>query len=141
MVDARRRINFIGKIKRDNRLLVDPVQINKDTAQLFENIHFKEDVVRPMLDGVDFPLIKEDMKVWLEREFEEKEISKALADCARVKRQVRMASTSPLSRMLGLLSKRTSVKCSLGIFTWGMLNKEINATFMCLIPKISNPMD
>lgn len=117
MVDARRRINFIGKIKRDNRLLVDPVQINKDTAQFFENLYFEEDVVRPMLDGVDFPLIKEDMKVWSEREFEEKEISKALAHCARIKRQVRIASTSPLRQMLGLLSKMTLFKCSLLIFS------------------------
>lgn len=117
MVDTRRRINFIGKIKRDNRLLVDPEQIKEDTAQFFENLYLKEDVVRPMLDVVDFPLIKEDMKVWLARELEEKEISKALADCATIKRQVRMASTSPLSRMLGLLSKRTFVQCSLGIFS------------------------
>ena len=82
MANARRRINYTGKIRRDTTVLQDPLQIKEEITPFFEKLYSKEDIVRPSLDSIVFPKIQKDVKECLEKNFEEEEISKALTDCA-----------------------------------------------------------
>ena len=63
MANARRQINYIGKIRRNNRLLEDIMGIKEEIARYFDSLYSREDSIRPTLDGIDFPVIKEDLKV------------------------------------------------------------------------------
>ena len=120
---------------------MDPREkIKEGIAQFFKKLYSNEYMVRPTLDGIEFHLIQEDLTVWLEREFAEEEISKALPDCVGekapglegfnftfIKAALDMLKED-LCRMLSKFHRR------------GRLNKEITATFLCLIPKVQNPV-
>lgn len=56
-------------------------RLKEGIAQFFKKLYSNEYMVRPTLDGIEFHLNQKDLTVWLEREFEEEEISKALPDC------------------------------------------------------------
>ena len=56
MTNARRRINYVGKIRRDNRVLQEPTKMKEKVARFFENLYSREDFVRPTLDGIVFLL-------------------------------------------------------------------------------------
>ena len=57
LANARRRINYIGKIRRGNRLLQDPCEMKEEVAQYFEELYSQEDVVRSKLDSINFLVI------------------------------------------------------------------------------------
>ena len=61
---------------------MEPTDVKEEIAHFFEELYSSEDIVRPTWEGIAFASIQEDLKIWLERSFEEEEVSKALADCA-----------------------------------------------------------
>ena len=79
------------------------------------------------------------MKQWLEREFEEEEITKALNDCAEDKAPgLDGFNFSFINAGWSFLCKDFYNMLS-EFHKGGHLHKEINATFLTLIPKVPNP--
>lgn len=60
LANVRWRINHIEKIRRDGRTFEGPEIIKEEIANFFANLYKKENVFRPKLDGVHFPLISFD---------------------------------------------------------------------------------
>lgn len=98
-------------------------------------------VVRPKLDGISFPMIPLDTQGWLEKEFEEgEEVSKALEECGGDK-----APSPDGFNFCFIKTGWDSLKDDLGVMlsefhSRGRINKEMNATFLTLIPKVPNPV-
>lgn len=111
MANARRRINYTGKIRRDTTILQDPSQIKEEITPFFEKLYSKEDIVRPSLDSIVFPMIQKDVKECLEKNFEEEEISKALKIVQVTKHEVHMTSILLLSKLHGIVLKKIFVTC------------------------------
>ena len=49
--------------------------------QYFEDLYKSDAGARPNLDGLSFPSMSSDKQTWLEREFEEEELYRALNEC------------------------------------------------------------
>lgn len=81
MAISRRRVHPLGRIRSNGRVIESPHDIKEEAACFFEKLYKGEDGVRPNLDGLSFFRISVDTRSWLEREFEEGEISKALKEC------------------------------------------------------------
>ena len=120
-------------------MLQKPAKIKEKIACFFEKLYSKDDFVRPTLDGIDFPVIQDDLKSRLERDFEEEEIGTALSKCVGDKAPgpdgfnftfIKSARDVPKEDFGHMLSE---------FHSRGKLNKEINATFICLIPKVPHP--
>lgn len=77
MANARRKINHIGRLRRGGTVIERPADIKEEVANFFENLY----KVDPRLDGVSFPLISVENLKLLERDFEEEEVERALAEC------------------------------------------------------------
>ena len=74
------------------------------------------------------------------REFEEEEVSKALKECDGHKARVRTASIFHSLKLVGCSSRRMLEICS-KFYKRGRINREMNATFITLIPKVPNPVE
>lgn len=96
-------------------------------------------LVKLSLEGVVFPEIEVNLKVWLERDFEE-EVSIALVDCAGDKALGPDDFNFIFVKVAWAIIK-DDFCCIVSEFQqWGKLSKEINSTFLRLIPKVLNPM-
>lgn len=62
MANARKRINYIGKIRREERFVENPGEVKEVIADFFENLYSEEDFHRPTLEGLHFPSISLEMK-------------------------------------------------------------------------------
>lgn len=95
---------------------------------------------RPKLEGVSFPSISMEDRKWLERDFEEEEVERALLECKTDK-----APAPNGFNFCFIKAGMNFLKELIDMFTEshqrGKLNKAINGTFLTLIPKASNPME
>lgn len=108
-------------------------------APYFENLYAGEDIIRPTLEGIVFPLVQEDLKTWLERDFDEEEISKGLPNCAGNKAPGREGLNFTFLKASWDIIKGNFCCMLSECHQRGKLNKEINSTFLCMIPKAPNP--
>lgn len=101
MVSMISTVNYLGRIKRGNKTLVNP-QENKDEVVWFFGNFYKGDThVRTKIEGLPFPSISSKDQSWLEKEREfEEEVSRGLEESRRDKAPVIL--TSPLSEQVGL---------------------------------------
>ncbi|XXG77619.1 hypothetical protein AAC387_Pa08g1737 [Persea americana] len=77
----RRRVNYIGKIRRSGRAFESLHKIKEEVTQFYEDLYKSYASVRPKLDGLSFPSISSDTRSWWERKFEEDEVRRALEEC------------------------------------------------------------
>lgn len=66
MAILRRKINYIRKIRRGKTLFMDSAEIEEEITLFFfiEKLYSSEDIVKLTLEGIDFPSIQEDLRVW-----------------------------------------------------------------------------
>lgn len=103
-----------------------------------EPLYSDEDFHMPTLESLQFSSISLDLKQWLESEFEEKEITKVLNDCAGDKAHASDDYIAFVKPSWSFLHKKF---CSIlsELHRRDRLHKEINAIFLTLIPKVPNP--
>ena len=99
-----------------------------------------DNVGRPNLDGISFPSISEDVQIWLEREFEEEEDSRALEDCEGDKGPDPDGFNFSFIKGSWDFLKEDFGNLLSDLHRRGRINKEMNATFITLIPKVPNPV-
>ncbi|XXG72211.1 hypothetical protein AAC387_Pa07g1359 [Persea americana] len=141
MVSSRSKINFVGRIRKCSRILESPHEVKGEVARLFETLYTDDFGARPKLEGLSFPSISLEDRSWLERAFEEEEVLRALEECGGD-----MApgpdgfNFSFIKAGWGFLEE--DYKSMLSEFHLrGRISKEMNATFLTLIPKVPNQIE
>eukprot|EP00268_Persea_americana_P018774 TRINITY_DN19561_c4_g1_i1.p1 TRINITY_DN19561_c4_g1~~TRINITY_DN19561_c4_g1_i1.p1 ORF type:complete len:114 (-),score=25.20 TRINITY_DN19561_c4_g1_i1:9-350(-) len=85
MANTRKRINLITKVRKGQGFIEIPEEVKEEVPRHFEELYTSESFLRPTLEGVCFPSSSSFEKSWLERQFEEEEISQALDACVGIK--------------------------------------------------------
>lgn len=80
-------------------------------------------------------------RVWLEREFQEEEISVALADCVDDKASDLNGFNFSFIKAGWDFLKKDFYEMLSEFHKKGRLNMELNAAFLTLIPKVPNPVE
>lgn len=57
MASLKSEVNFLGRLRSGGRVLESPLEIKEEVACFFEDLYKNENVVRPKLDGISFPMI------------------------------------------------------------------------------------
>lgn len=134
-------MNYLGALRRGGTVLENPIEIKEEVIRLFEDLYKGKDFVRPKLDGVFFPIISTDVYNWLEREFEEGELALALEECGRDKAPGQDGFNFTFIKAAWGFLKKDFADMLSKFHRSGKINREINATFLSLIPKVSNPVE
>jgi hypothetical protein len=74
MANSHRRYNHAETLRIDSALSNDPNEVKEHVVQFYCNLYLEQRNWRPRMDNQAFSSIDEEEKVWLEREFEEKEV-------------------------------------------------------------------
>lgn len=141
MANIKKRSNFIGKIKRGNNFTENPMEIKEEIANYFETLYSSGKFLRPQLEGVAFPIISNESRIWLERDFEEDENFSAMTDCGGDKASGPDGFNFSFMQAAWAFIKKDFYEMLSKFHLRGRLNKEVNATFFTLIPKAPNPVD
>lgn len=90
----------IERVKREGRIFEGPQAIKEEANKYFSLLYKKENLLRPKLEGVNFPFLSSECLRNLENYFEEDEIVRALKDRDGDKAPAQTVLISP-SLMLG----------------------------------------
>ncbi|KAF9603395.1 hypothetical protein IFM89_035841 [Coptis chinensis] len=74
--------NSITKLKIDGQWVKDQVVMKKHIVDYYSSLYKEECLDRPTFDGLELPCIEEELAVWMERNFEEDEVKRALDSLA-----------------------------------------------------------
>lgn len=137
IASLRRRINFVGRIRKGNRILEIPQEVMEEVARFFETLYMDDFGARPKLEGLFFPSISLEDRSLLERAFEE-EVLRALEEYGGDKAPGPDGfNFSFIKARWGFLKE--DFKSMLSEFHLrGRIIKVMNATFLTLIPKVPN---
>ncbi len=70
--NSMRQLSIDGEISSDQKAIMGKI------SSFYQNLYTEESFCRPMLDGLGFSSITEEKAAWLERPFEEEELSKVV---------------------------------------------------------------
>ena len=126
----------LRKIRSGGRLLETLVEIKNEVVRFFKDLYKSENVIKSKLDGVYFPLIPHDVKIWLDREFEEEEVSRVLEECNGDKALGPNGFNFSFIKANWDVVKEDVGNLLLEFHKRGRIKKEMNATCLTLIPKV-----
>lgn len=141
MACTKRCINFIGKVRTSVGISSNPLVIKEEIAGYFEDIYQGSGRPRPSLEGIPFPSLSPTSKVWLERCFDEKEVMVALSECEGDKAQGPNGFNFTFIRAARDIIKNEFCEMLSKFHRRERLSKEINATFLALIPKVPHHLE
>lgn len=131
----RSRVNFVGRIKCDGRILKDPQEIKDEVAHFYEELYKGDNGTRPKLGGISFPLISSKACWLLEREFKEEKARIALEECDGDKALGSDNFNSVFIKAGWEFHKEDFVAMLSEFHRRDKINREMKATFLTLIPK------
>lgn len=74
----RNSVNLIHGLKVGGEWISDQVKIRDNIEEYCRQLYIEPFPERPEIEGVDFDIISEDQRMWLERPFSEEEVKLAL---------------------------------------------------------------
>jgi len=80
VANSHRKFNHVDSLNINGATSKNLVEIQKHIVQYFNKLYFEQCSWRPMVDGLSFLSIDADESIWLEREFEEKEVWDVVKD-------------------------------------------------------------
>lgn len=92
MASAKRRKNKILSLTDGERRQEGKDEMIKHIEDYFSSLYSQEVMKRPTLDNMEFPKQSTEEALWLESDFEEEEIQKAVFDLGRDKARALMAA-------------------------------------------------
>lgn len=134
MACTKRRINFIGKVRTSVGISSNPLIIKEEIAGYFEDLYQGS-------GSIPFPSLSPTSKVWLERCFDEKEVMVALSECEGDKAQGPNGFNFTFKRAARDIIKNEFCEMLSKFHRRERLSKEINATFLALIPKVPHHLE
>ena len=123
------------KIKKGSCFIEKSKDVKEEIASFFENLYRREEFLRPNIDAISLPSIPVDHPSRLERDFEMEEIYSALVECDGDKAPGPDSFNSSFIKAGRHFLKDDFHEMHVEFHRRGRLNKELNATFLTLIPK------
>ena len=136
MANNRRKFNAIGNIKVNGQVFSDVVLMKNAIVHFYEDLFHDNHAQRPFLDGISYDTISSEDSIELVREFSEEEVRNAINNLGKEK-----ASVPDGFNIAFFQHCWDTVKGNLMVFfsdfhARGVFHKSLNATFLCLIPKM-----
>ncbi|KAK3230652.1 hypothetical protein Dsin_002533 [Dipteronia sinensis] len=139
LANDRKRRNFIGDITVEGEVLSNPHQIRGGGFEHFKN-HYKNVVWnRPIIKDLGLKQLSEEEKVKLEENFSIEEAWEALCSCDGNKAPGPDGLNLNFIKENWVVIREDFLKFLNEFFKDGSIVKELNNTFIALIPKVSKP--
>ena len=139
MLQTHRQNNTIRQLYIDGELSSNQKAIKAQISKFYQNLYTEDTGYRPKLDGLDFTPIKTEEVAWLERPFEEDEITMVVRSMNGEKSPRLDGFPMTFFHAYWPVIKDDLMAVFHELYTEeGSIEKSINATFLTLIPKKSN---
>ena len=135
---SHRRNNSIRQISIDGELTPNQDAIKAHICTFYWNLYFEEFECRPLLDGLAFNSIQGEEASWLERLFEEDEVTQVVRSMNGDKSLGPNGFPLTFFHACWHVIKNDLLAVFEEFYTTGSIERSLNFTFFTLIPKKSN---
>lgn len=139
LLSARKAKNSIWKLEKDDgTITVNEAEIVEEINRFFEALYRAAPTRRGEWNDIDWQPVDEENAECLTLPFEEEEIKKAIFGCERNKSPGPDGFSMAFLQDFWGIIKRDVISFFTEFWESGIINKSVNETFICLIPKKSN---
>ena len=138
LANSYRKSNGIDNLNIGGVLTSDQEVIEEGIVRFYKRLYSEDKHIRPHLDVLNFSRISEDKAGWLERPFEEVEIFEVVMDFDGDKAPEPNGLPMAFSQTCWSIIKTDLLEVFQHFFDNAQFEKNLNATFISLIPKKSD---
>jgi hypothetical protein len=141
VANSHRKFNQVNSLKINGEISKNLAEIQEHIVQFYNNMYFENCSWRPRVDGLSFLSIDEDESIWLERDFEEKEVWDVIRELNGDKAPGPDGFTMAFFQKCWDILKYDIMAVFAEFHSRGKFEKSFNATFISLIPKKTGAME
>jgi hypothetical protein len=141
VANSHRKFNQVNSLKINGKISKNPAEIQEHIVQFYNILYFENCSWRPKVDGLSFLSIDEDESIWLERDFEEKEVWDVIRELNGDKAPGPDGFTMAFFQKCWDILKYDIMAVFAEFHSRGKFEKSFNATFVYLIPKKTGAME
>jgi hypothetical protein len=141
VANSHRKFNQVNSLKINGEISKNLAEIQEHIVQFYNNMYFENCSWRPRVDGLSFLSIDEDESIWLERDFEEKEVWDVIRELNGDKAPGPDGFTMAFFQKCWDILKYDIMAVFAEFHSRGKFEKSFNATFVSLIPKKTGSME
>jgi hypothetical protein len=138
VANSHRRNNSIRQISIDGELSSNQDGIKAHICSFYRNLYKEEYYCRPLLDGLNFSAIQGEDATWLERPFEEDEVTLVVRNMNGDKSPGPDGFPMSFFHACWQVVKGDIMAVFAEFHATGSLERSLNVTFLTLIPKKAN---
>ena len=135
VANSHRRNNSIRQISIDGELSSNQADIKAHICSFYRNLYTEEFYCRPMLDGLNFNVIQGEDASWLERPFEEDEVTLMVRNMNGDKSPGPDGFPMSFFQVCWEVVKGDIMAVFAELYGTRSIERSLNATFLTLIPK------
>ena len=135
VANSHRRNNSIRQISIDGKLSSNQADIKAHICSFYRNLYTEEFYCRPMLDGLNFNVIQGEDASWLERPFEEDEVTLVVRNMNGDKSPGPDGFPMSFFQVCWEVVKGDIMAVFAELYGTRSIERSLNATFLTLIPK------
>lgn len=135
MTTARRNVNYISKMKIGNAWVEDKGRIKDHVDGFFKELYNDSGIVRPKLEGLEFKMLSDKQRAWLERPITEVEVKNVIWSTEDDKNPGPDVFTMAFYKTYWELIREDVMKTMEFFYYGSSLDRGGSATFISLIPK------
>ncbi|RVX13392.1 Transposon TX1 uncharacterized 149 kDa protein [Vitis vinifera] len=135
---GRRSRKFIKSMMSERGETLNNIEvISEEIVNFFRNLYSKPEGDSWKIEGIDWAPISEESVVWLDRQFSEKEVRKAVFQLNKEKAPGPDGFTIAVYQECWDVIKEDLMRVFFEFHTKGVINQSTNATFIAMVPKKS----
>lgn len=135
IINSRRRRNTIAKLEIDGVDCFDQEVIKEEMRNYFVSLFTEENDVAFTMNNLHFPVIEEDLKFWMEREFSKEEVFDVIKKMGNNKSPGPDGFSLEFYKKCWHIIKEDFMKMMVEFHTYGSWDWRLNSYFLTLIPK------
>ena len=141
VANSHRRHNAIRNLYINGVLTLDQEAIKAEILGFYQHLYIEDTICRPLLDGLSFSSISPEEESWLERPFEEEEISNVVSNMNGDKAPGPDGFPMSFYHACWPILKGDVLAIFSEFYEYGSFVRSLNATFLSLIPKKTNAVE
>jgi hypothetical protein len=141
VANSHRRHNSIRQLSINGVLSTDQDAIRAEISGFYQHLYIEDITCRPFLDGLPFSSISSEEASWLERPFEEEEISKVVSNMNGDKAPGPDGFPMSFYHACWPILRGDVLAVFSEFYEYGSFVRSLNATFLSLIPKKANAVE
>uniref|UniRef100_A0A2N9IH31 Reverse transcriptase domain-containing protein n=1 Tax=Fagus sylvatica TaxID=28930 RepID=A0A2N9IH31_FAGSY len=141
VANSHRRHNFIRQLSINGVLSTNQDVIRAEISGFYQHLYIEDITCRPFLDGLPFSSISSEEASWLERPFEEEEISKVVRNMNGDKAPDPDGFPMSFYHACWPILRGDVLAVFSEFYEYGSFVRSLNATFLSLIPKKANAIE